>query len=187
MGRRSGRYNQARKAERKSMELLAPEVNLFCEGQNPAETKEAKGQDDADKNGDTCHWETYQMALFCRSDQDDQVLQQLDNSALTVDKYYTCFSLKIEIINTEFERRFQTKDILKIEKEEPEKKNLMEPEKELNRKVGLFVRMTGFLRKKSTSSKEEKKLKQNVRKGKKYNIFVKFTLNKRNDLISAHA
>ena len=32
MGRRSGRYNQARKAERKSMELLAPEVNLFCEG-----------------------------------------------------------------------------------------------------------------------------------------------------------
>ncbi|XP_071144904.1 uncharacterized protein [Mytilus edulis] len=129
MGRRSGRYNQARKAERKSMELLAPEVNLFCEGQNPAETKEAKGQDDADKNVDTCHWETYQMALFCRSDQDDQVL------------------FCTEIINTEFKRRFQTKDILKIEKEEPEKKNLMEPEKELNRKVGLFVRMTGFLRK----------------------------------------
>ncbi|VDH94742.1 Hypothetical predicted protein [Mytilus galloprovincialis] len=84
---------------------------------------------------------------------------------MTVEKYYTCFSSKIEIINTEFERRFQTKDILKIEKEEPEKKNLMEPEKELNRKVGLFVRMTGFLRKKSTSSKEEKKLKQNVRRG----------------------
>ncbi|XP_076086817.1 uncharacterized protein LOC143057398 [Mytilus galloprovincialis] len=129
MGRRSGRYNQARKAERKSMELLAPEVNLFCEGQNPAETKEAKGQDDAEKNGDTCPWDSYQMALFCRSDQDDQVL------------------FCTEIINTEFERRFETKDILKIEKEEPEKKNLMEPEKELNRKVGLFVRMTGFLRK----------------------------------------
>lgn len=57
-----------------------------------------------------------------------------NNSAMTVEKYYTCFSSKIEIINTEFERRFQhvqTKDILKIEKEEPEKKNLMEPGKYL--------------------------------------------------------
>ncbi|XP_063409564.1 uncharacterized protein LOC134692878 [Mytilus trossulus] len=157
MGRRSGCYNQQRKAERKSLERRDPEVNVFCEGQNPAETKEVKDQAD-DKNEDTCHWDNYQMALFCPSDQDDQVL------------FYK------EIIKTEFEKRFQTKDTedtetgnnsIKIEKEEPEpeKKELIEVQ-EQNRKVGLFVRMTGFLRKKSTSYKKEKKLKQNVRQGK---------------------
>ncbi|CAG2251419.1 unnamed protein product [Mytilus edulis] len=65
MGRRSGRRNQARKAERKSLELLAPENNFFCE----RETKEAKGRD-------TCQWEsfdTYQMSLFGGIDDDDQV------------------------------------------------------------------------------------------------------------------
>ncbi|XP_076085919.1 uncharacterized protein LOC143056648 [Mytilus galloprovincialis] len=177
MGRRSGRRNQARKSERRSLEILATDSNLFCEG----EIKEAKGQIDS---GDACHvqWDTYQMSLFggIDDDQEDQSLfctESIDtvdiSGSLTKPQEdqatEICLSMETETYESEVSDITDKAEEV-LECDHYKQKNYLMQEQEQKAKVGLSFRfrLIGYFRKKSGSSKYKKEIKEkNYKEGKR--------------------
>ncbi|XP_071144706.1 uncharacterized protein [Mytilus edulis] len=171
MGRRSGRRNQARKSERRSLES-----NLFCEG----EIKEAKGQVDG---GDACQWDkcTYQMSLFggIDDDQEDQSLfctESIDtvdiSGSLTKQEDQAteiCLSMETETYESEVSDITDKAEEV-LECDHYKQKNYLMQEQEQKAKVGLSFRfrLIGYFRKKSGSSKYKKEIKEkNYKEGKR--------------------